>query len=242
VSRAARFAHYRCGPTGPTSSPWLLIELSSRPLRPTASITRFGQRRRNAHAEPSLACPPGALIVGVAASACAALPTSGSVKLSTLQAFGAARPSTAWRSWQWRLVLGGVPLISLAAPARRSAAQAFDGHRHAIAREYLTPRFTGCGRPGWAATHHRLSEGRHSGYAAKNQFSKPAGDPPPLVNLTGTHFATLQTAGQRPGRQRGGVTGSSEYQFSLVPPEIAVAGALMRSITTRCRSSPASCY
>ena len=153
----------------------------------------------------------GALIVGLAASGCAALPTSGSVQRSTLQDSGAQAqhgveivPVAPGPGWSPIDIVSGF----LAASA------SFDGHRHAIAREYLTPRFNRMWRPGWAATIIDDPKVANAGTPPKiNQ--QTGGRPSALVNLTGTHFATLQTAGQD---QAGSVVvspGSSEYQFSL---------------------------
>jgi hypothetical protein len=154
---------------------------------------------------------PGALIVGVAATACAALPTSGSVQLSTLQGSGGQAqhgvvivPVAPGPGWSPTDIVNGF----LAASA------SFDGH-HAVAREYLTTKFNRTWRPGWAATIIDSPTIR-MGRTPRNVNQQSGGRPSALVDLTGSHFAKLQTAGQG---QAGSVVvtpGLRDFQFSLV--------------------------
>jgi hypothetical protein len=155
---------------------------------------------------------PAALVLGMAATACATLPTVGSVPLTTLQGSnGQAQqgvqivPVPPGPGWSPKDIVNGF----LAASAN------FDKRRHAVARQYLTPRFSRSWRPGWAATiidTPKISRAQTgSGFVLK-----PGGRPTALVEVTGQHFARLQTAGQD---QAGSVVvspKSSTYQFSLL--------------------------
>jgi hypothetical protein len=156
---------------------------------------------------------PGALILGVAATACAALPTSGSVQLRALQGSGGQPvqqgvvivPAPPRPGWSPIDIVNGF----LAASA------SFVKHNHAVARDYLTPRFNRRWRPGWAAT---IIDSPGVAIARTRQGApqQSSGKPSALVDLTGLHFAQLQTAGQD---QAGSVVvspGPSKYLFSLV--------------------------
>ena len=150
---------------------------------------------------------PGAVVLGLAATACATLPTSGGVRLGTLQGSSGqvqhgvqVVPVPPGPGWGPADIVNGF----LAASAN------FDRHRHAVAREYLTPKFSRTWRPGWAATIIDVPK------ISRPQMQKPPGERlTALVDLTGQHFARLQTAGQD---QAGSVVvapRSSTYQFSL---------------------------
>jgi Lipoprotein LpqB beta-propeller domain/Sporulation and spore germination len=150
---------------------------------------------------------PGAVVLGLAATACATLPTSGGVRLGTLQgSSGQAQhgvqivPAPPGPGWGPADIVNGF----LAASGN------FDRHRHAVAREYLTPRFSRTWRPGWAATIIDVPR-----ISRPQLYKQPGERPTALVGLTGQHFARLQTAGQD---QAGSVVvapRSSTYQFSL---------------------------
>jgi hypothetical protein len=152
---------------------------------------------------------PGALVVGMAATACATLPTVGSVPPSTLQGSTGQNqqgvhivPVPPGPGWSPKDIVNGF----LAASA------SFDRHRRAVARQYLTPRFSRNWRPGWAAT---IIDGWKIS-RARMPKQHPGERPTALVDLTGQHFARLQTAGQD---QAGSVVvspKSSRYQFSLL--------------------------
>lgn len=148
---------------------------------------------------------PGALVLGMAATACAMLPTSGSVPLSTLQgSSGQAQqgvqivPVPPGPGWSPKDIVNGF----LAASA------SFDGHGHAVARKYLTPRFSRSWRPGWAAT---IIDAPSLSQATQ----LPGQRPNALVEMTGQHFARLQTAGQDQAGSVVVLPSSSTYRFLL---------------------------
>jgi Lipoprotein LpqB beta-propeller domain/Sporulation and spore germination len=131
---------------------------------------------------------PGAIAVAVAA--CANLPTSGTIQVSTLHGSGVAGQ-------------GGVQMVPRA-PVKgwlpvdivtgfMQASGSYDPH-HRVAREYLTSGKHGFGRrwrPGWAATiidSPKVSQGR----PVRNIKPQPPGT---YVSVKGRHLAKLQTAG-----------------------------------------------
>ncbi len=154
----------------------------------------------------------GTLILGAAATACATLPRSGSVPLKTLQGSGSDAqhgvqivPVAPGPGWSPADIVNGF----LAASA------SFDGHKHAIAHEYLTPKFRRTWRPGSAATiidAPKVVKAR----TLKGLNPQTGGPYTALVNLTGPHFATLQTAGQDQAGILVVSPGSTRYQFSLL--------------------------
>jgi hypothetical protein len=153
----------------------------------------------------------GALLLAVEATACATLPTSGSAQPGTQEGSGGQSqrgveivPVPPGRGWSPIDIVNGF----LAASA------AFDKHHHAVAHEYLTKKFSQRWRPGWAAT--IIDSPNVSSAGTRGILNPSGGRPSARVDLTGRHFATLQTAGQD---QAGSVVvspGSSTYQFYLV--------------------------
>src|SRR5260221_853639 len=154
----------------------------------------------------------GTVILGAAATACATLPRSGSVPLKTLQGSGSDAqhgveivPVAPGPGWSPADIVNGF----LAASA------SFDGHKHAIAHEYLTPKFRRTWRAGSAATiidAPKVVKAR----TLKRLNPKTGGPYTALVNLTGPHFATLQTTGQDQAGILVVSPGSTRYQFSLL--------------------------
>jgi hypothetical protein len=153
---------------------------------------------------------PGVLIAGVMATACATLPTSGIVQLSTPpgsndQAQHGVQivPVPPGPGWSQTEIVSGF----LAASA------SFDNN-HAVARQYLTGKFKRNWRPGWAAT--IIDSPRPSLAKTPKGVAPQSRRPSALVYVTGSHEAKLQTKGQD---QAGSVVvspASSQYQFSLV--------------------------
>jgi Lipoprotein LpqB beta-propeller domain/Sporulation and spore germination len=150
---------------------------------------------------------PGVLIAGVMATACATLPTSGIVQLNTSQGSSdqpqhgvqivPVPPGPGWS--QTEIVSGFL-----------AASASFDNN-HAVARQYLTRKFSRIWKPGWAAT---IINSPNPSLAKTPKGVAPQ-TPTALVYLTG-HVAELQTAGPD---QAGSVVVSpapSKYQFSLV--------------------------
>lgn len=150
----------------------------------------------------------GVLIAGVIATACATLPTSGTVQLSTQQGSGGQAqhgvqivpvpPGAGWP--QTEIVKGFL-----------AASASFD-NKHGVARQYLTGKFKRIWRPGWAAT---IIDSPDVSLAKTPKGVAPQTRPSALVYVTGLHVAKLQTAGQD---QAGSVVASpapSQYQFSL---------------------------
>jgi Lipoprotein LpqB beta-propeller domain/Sporulation and spore germination len=151
----------------------------------------------------------GAVVLGTAATACAALPTSGSALTTAQRSGGQVQngvqivPAPPGAGWSPKEIVNGF----LAASAN------FDGHNHKVARQYLTPGFSRRWRPGWAAT---IIDAPEFSSPRTPPQPKGSGRPVALVELTGQHFAKLQTAGQD---QAGSVVVSPSahtYQFSLV--------------------------
>ncbi|MGI9008042.1 MAG: LpqB family beta-propeller domain-containing protein [Streptosporangiaceae bacterium] len=151
----------------------------------------------------------GAVALCAALASCASLPTSGSIRVSTLQGGGVQGqtgvqvvPAPPGRNW------GPVDIVQ-----GFLAASASFGKHHAVAREYLTRALARTWRPGWSATVVDVPTVNRYRFPGK----PPVGvAPTAVVNLTGQHFATLQTAGQD---QAGSVVvapASTVFRFSLV--------------------------
>lgn len=146
--------------------------------------------------------------VGLALTSCATLPTSGSVLQGTVQgADGRAQqgvqvvPVPPGRGWSPADIVNGFI----------AASAAFDKHNHAVARQYLTPRFNRTWHPGWAATIIDSPTVK----SAATKITHP-GRPTALVDVTAKRFSKLQAPGQD---QAGSVVvspGITKYLFSLV--------------------------
>jgi hypothetical protein len=147
----------------------------------------------------------GAVVLGMVATACAALPTSGSVVTTTQRSGGQVHngvqivPAPPGPGWSPRDIVNGF----LAASAN------FDGHNHKVARQYLTPRFSRRWQPGWAAT---IIDAPVFSLPRTRQQPQPSAQ----VELTGRHFAKLQTAGQDQAGSVVVLPGARTYQFTLV--------------------------
>src|SRR5262245_30058224 len=91
----------------------------------------------------------GALCAGVALTACATIPTSGEVQITSTPGgvVGQAEPGVQvipqppQRNWSATEIVNGFI----------AASSSFD-NRHAVAREFMTHRYARKWRPGWAAT------------------------------------------------------------------------------------------
>lgn len=142
-------------------------------------------------------------------ASCASLPTSGTIKVGTLQGTDSQGqngvevvPVPPGRSWSPVDIVQGF-----------LAASASFARHHAVAREYLTSGYAKSWRPGWSAT--VVDQPSVNKYQFRGK--PPVGGPPPaVVDLTGQHFASLQTAGQD---QAGSVVvapASTIFRFSLI--------------------------
>ena len=155
-----------------------------------------------------------ALVVSAASAACATLPTSGSISVSSLHGSGGSgqtsvqiQPVPPRAGWFPANIVKGF----LAASASPSYNATSVRPAYTVAREYLTPSFNKQWRPGWAATiidSPRFPEQK----PLHNVTGGPIG---PVVRVTGQHLATLQTTGRY---QAGSVVvepASTQFSFSL---------------------------
>lgn len=149
------------------------------------------------------------LVLSVAVTACANLPTSGTVQISSLQGSGdQAQPGVQvvpvppGRTWNQIDIVNGF----LAASA------SFDDN-YAVARKYLTPRFSRWWRPGVAAT---VIDTPQVSQEQPPRGLVTSGPPAARVSVTGRHFAELQTGGPHQAGSIVASPGSSTYHFSLI--------------------------
>ncbi|HUZ51712.1 MAG TPA: LpqB family beta-propeller domain-containing protein [Streptosporangiaceae bacterium] len=149
------------------------------------------------------------LVLSVAVTACANLPTSGTVQIGSLQGSGdLAQPGVQvvpvppGRTWDQIDIVNGF----LAASA------SFDDN-YAVARKYLTPGLSRWWRPGVAAT---VIDSPQVSPEQPPRGLVTSGPPSARVSVTGRHFAELQTGGPHQAGSIVASPGSSTYHFSLV--------------------------
>jgi lipoprotein LpqB-like beta-propeller protein/sporulation and spore germination protein len=156
-----------------------------------------------------------ALAVSAAASACATLPTSGSISVNSLHGSGGTgqtgvqiQPVPPRAGWLPTSIVKGF----LAASASPSYNATSVRPAYTVAREYLTPGYNKQWRPGWAATIIDSPKVTELKLPKSLVTHGPLG---PVVGVTGHHLATLQTTGRY---QAGSVVvepASTEFDFSL---------------------------
>lgn len=151
-----------------------------------------------------------AVVLTASVTACANLPTSGSVQMGSLQGPGGQAqpgiqivPVPPGRAWGPTDIVNGF----LAASA------SFDNN-YAVAREYLTAGFSRWWRPGLAAT--VIDSPLVSPDPSPPKSIVNVGPPFKLVSVTGQHFAKLQTAGPNQAGKLVVTPGRSTYRFSLI--------------------------
>jgi Lipoprotein LpqB beta-propeller domain/Sporulation and spore germination len=149
------------------------------------------------------------LVLSVAMTACASLPTSGTVQISSLQGSGAqvqtgvqVVPVPPGRTWGELDIVNGF----LAASA------SFDDN-YAVARKYLTRGFSNWWQPGVAAT---VIDSPRVKVEQPPRGLVTSGPPSARVSVTGRHFAELQTGGPHQAGSIVASPGASTYHFSLV--------------------------
>ncbi len=151
----------------------------------------------------------GALALSVALTACANLPTSGTVDIKSLQGSGEQAqagiqivPEVPGRTWAPQDIVQGF-----------LTASASFGDKFSVARKYLTPWFSRRWHPGVAATVidtpkvSPLVQPR--GVVTRGPLTK-------LVNVTARHITELETAGPNEAGTVVAIPGSSTYSFSLI--------------------------
>jgi Lipoprotein LpqB beta-propeller domain/Sporulation and spore germination len=151
----------------------------------------------------------GVLLLSVTVTACANLPTSGTVDIKSLQGSGQQAqsgvqivPVVPGRTWGPPDIVQGF-----------LTASASFGDKFAVARKYLTPWFSRRWHPGVAATVIDVpnfnSESQPRGVVTRGPLTR-------LVNVTGQHITELQTAGPNQAGSIVAIPGSSTYSFSLI--------------------------
>jgi len=151
----------------------------------------------------------GVLLLSVMVTACANLPTSGTVDIKSLQGSGEQAqsgvqivPVVPGRTWGPPDIVQGF-----------LTASASFGDKFAVARKYLTPWFSRRWHPGVAATvidaPHVSSQLQPRGVVTRGPLTR-------LVNVTGRHITELETAGPNQAGSVVAIPGSSTYGFSLI--------------------------
>ena len=151
----------------------------------------------------------GALVLSLAVTACASLPTSGIVRNTSLQGSGAQAqpgvqvvPVPPGRNWgQIDIVMGFL-----------AASASFDDD-YAVARKYLTTGLSRWWHPGVAAT---VIDSPNPSEEQPPRGLVSSGPPAGRVSVTGRHFAELQTGGPHQAGSIVASPGSSTYHFSLI--------------------------
>ncbi len=150
-----------------------------------------------------------ALVLSLAVTACASLPTSGIVQNTSLQGSGAQAqpgvqvvPVPPGRNWgQIDIVMGFL-----------AASASFDDD-YAVARKYLTTGLSRWWHPGVAAT---VIDSPNPSEEQPPRGLVTSGPPAGRVSVTGRHFAELQTGGPHQAGSIVASPGSSTYHFSLI--------------------------
>ena len=157
----------------------------------------------------------GALVLGVAVAACAAVPTSGSIRVSPPPGSGGSGqngvqilPMPPGQAWSPQDIVKGF-LAASASPSYRGASARPD---YAIAREYLTKAYGKRWRPGWAATVVASPVVKRRKLPPRLVTGKPIGA---AVRVVGQHLATLQTTGRYQAGSVAVEPASTPFGFSL---------------------------
>lgn len=151
----------------------------------------------------------GVVLLSVTLTACANLPTSGTVDIKSLQGSGQQAqsgvqivPVVPGRTWGPPDIVQGF-----------LTASAILGDKFAVARKYLTPWFSRRWHPGVAATviedPHVRPQSQPRGVVTRGPLTR-------LVNVTGRQITELETAGPNQAGSVVAVPGSSTYSFSLI--------------------------
>ncbi len=151
----------------------------------------------------------GALALSVVLTACANLPTSGTVDINSLQGSGEQAqtgiqivPEVPGRTWAPQDIVQGF-----------LTASASFGDKFSVARKYLTPWFSRRWHPGVAATvidsPKVSSQVQPRGVVTRGPLTK-------LINVTARHITELETSGPNQAGTVVAIPGSSKYSFSLI--------------------------
>ena len=150
----------------------------------------------------------GAMVLSAAAAACATLPTSGSIQVSTLHGPGGSgqngveiAPVPPGRAWTPQQIVSGFLAASASPDPKKS-----------VARQYLTASYSKRWRPGWAATIID-KPGIRLLTPPKGVIGAPLGEG---VRVIGKHLARLQTTGRYQAGSVVVVRARTQFTFSLV--------------------------
>jgi len=149
-------------------------------------------------------------------AACATLPTSGNINISSLHGSGLSgqigvqiAPVPPGRAWRPQDIVNGF-LAASASPNYNEASAAPD---YTVARDYLTTSFSKRWRPGWAATIVDSPKVQLNSLRGANIKASP---PSAYVSVTERHLAKLQTAGSYQAGSIVDAPASTKFNFSLV--------------------------
>jgi lipoprotein LpqB-like beta-propeller protein/sporulation and spore germination protein len=157
-----------------------------------------------------------ALMLGAGVAACATVPTSGSISVSSLHDSGGSgqtgvqiEPVPPGRAWNPQQIVSG--FLAASASPKYSAAGARPDY--SVARRYLTKAYSRRWRPGWAATIIDSPTTVPNHVPAKGPI--PTGPQGASIRVTGQHLATLQATGKyQPGSIVVAPT-STQFLFAL---------------------------